>query len=53
LHVKAHVTGAHQFLDCTITDRPSCKLEEGELSSTAMTGAMFDQTRDEKKAGFA
>jgi hypothetical protein len=53
LHVKAHVTGAHQFLDCTITVQAELYFEEGELSSTAMTGAMFDQTRDEKKAGFA
>jgi len=49
---KAHVTGAHQFLDLTITVQAEQYFEEGELSSTAMTGAMFAQTGQEKKAGF-
>jgi hypothetical protein len=50
--VRGHVTGAHQFLDLTITVQSELYFEEGELSSTKMSAAMFDQTREEKKAGF-
>jgi hypothetical protein len=49
---RAHVTGAHQFLDVKITVRAEQYFEEGELSATTMSGAMFDQTKDERKAGF-
>ena len=49
---RAHVTGAHQFLDVKITVRAEQYFEEGELSTTRMSGAMFDQTKEERKAGF-
>ena len=49
---RAHVTGAHQFLDVQVTVQAELYFEEGELSSAAMTGTMFDQTPEEKKAGF-
>jgi hypothetical protein len=49
---KAHATGAHQFLDLMITVQAEQYFEEGELSASKMTGAMFAQTPEEKKAGF-
>jgi hypothetical protein len=52
LSVQAHAAGAHQFLDLRIAVVAELYFEEGELSSTAMTATMFDQTVDEKKAGF-
>ena len=36
----------------TITVQAEHYFEEGELSSTEMTGAMFAQTPEEKQAGF-
>jgi hypothetical protein len=50
--VRGHVTGAHQFLDLNITVEGELYFEEGELSSAKMTAGMFDQTPEEKKAGF-
>jgi hypothetical protein len=49
---RAHVTGAHELLDLTITVQVEHYFEEGELSSTEMSGAMFAQTPEEKQAGF-
>jgi hypothetical protein len=49
---RAHVTGAHQFLDVHITVRAELYFEEGELSSTRMSAGLFDQTAEERKAGF-
>jgi hypothetical protein len=49
---RAHVTGAHQFLDVKITVQAEHYFEEGELSASTMTGGMFDQTKEERKAGF-
>ena len=49
---RAHVTGAHQFLDVHITVRAESYFEEGELSSAKMSPGMFDQTAEERKAGF-
>jgi len=49
---RGHVRGAHQFLDVKITVRAEQYFEEGELSTTRMSGAMFDQTKEERKAGF-
>jgi hypothetical protein len=46
------VTGAHQFLDVHITVRAESYFEEGELSSAKMSPGMFDQTAEERKAGF-
>jgi hypothetical protein len=45
---RGHVTGAHQFLDLSITVNAELYFEEGELSSS-MT---LDTTPEEKKAGF-
>jgi hypothetical protein len=49
---RAHVTGAHQFLDVKITVQAEDYFEEGELSASRMSGGMFDQTKEERKAGF-
>jgi hypothetical protein len=49
---RAHVTGAHQFLDVKLTVRAEQYFEEGELSSTRKSGALFDETKEEQKAGF-
>jgi hypothetical protein len=46
------VTGAHQFLDLNIAVQGELYLEEGELSSTEMSGELFEQTKVQKKAGF-
>ena len=46
------MTGAHQFLDLTVTVKAELYFEEGELSSSRMSGKLFDQTAEEKKAGF-
>jgi hypothetical protein len=35
-----------------ITVRAEQYFEEGELSSSRMSGALFDQTKEEQKAGF-
>jgi hypothetical protein len=50
--VRGHVTGAHQFLDLNIAVQGELYLEEGELSSTEMSGELFEQTKVQKKAGF-
>jgi hypothetical protein len=50
--VRGHVTGAHQFLNLNITVQAELYFEEGELSSAKMSGKLFDQTKEEKKAGF-
>jgi len=50
--VRGHVTGAHQFLNLNITVQAELYFEEGELSSTKMSGKLFEQTKEEKKAGF-
>jgi hypothetical protein len=52
VRARAHVTGAHQLLDVKITAHTELYFEEGELSGTAMTADMFDQTQAERKAGF-
>jgi hypothetical protein len=49
---RAHVTGAHQFFDVQITVRAESYFEEGELSAARMSAGMFDQTAEERKAGF-
>jgi hypothetical protein len=49
---QAHAAGAHQFLNLRIAVVAELYFEEGELSSASMNGTMFDQTVDEKKAGF-
>jgi hypothetical protein len=50
--VRGHVTGAHQFIDLNIAVDGELYFEEGELSSAKMSAGMFDQTPEEKKAGF-
>lgn len=50
--VRGHVTGAHQFLDLIVTVKAELYFEEGELSSSRMSDKLFDQTAEEKKAGF-
>ena len=50
--VRGHVTGAHQFLNLNIAVQAELYFEEGELSSARMSGTLFDQTKEEKKAGF-
>jgi hypothetical protein len=50
--VRGHVTGAHQFLDLTVTVKAELYFEEGELTSSRMSGKLFEQTAEEKKAGF-
>jgi len=50
---QAHSVGAHQMLDLNITVRAEVYFEEGELSSTTFTNEMMEQTKEEKKAGFA
>jgi hypothetical protein len=49
---RAHVTGAHQFLNVNVVVNAELYFEEGELSSSAMSNKMFDPTTEEKKAGF-
>jgi len=49
---RGHVTGAHQFLNLNVTVQSELYFEEGELSSSAMSGKMFETTPEEKKAGF-
>jgi hypothetical protein len=49
---RGHVTGAHQFLNLNITVQAELYFEEGELSSTKMSGKLFEQTKEEEKAGF-
>jgi hypothetical protein len=49
---QGHVTGAHQFLQLQIQGGVEFYFEEGELSSSKMTGDMFDPTPEERKAGF-
>jgi len=49
---RGHVTGAHQFLDVKVAVNAELYFEEGELSSSAMSGKMFATTPEEKKAGF-
>jgi hypothetical protein len=50
--VRAHVTGAHQFLDLNVAVKGELYFEEGELSSTEMSDKLFEQTKEEKLAGF-
>jgi hypothetical protein len=50
--VRATVTGTAQPLDLNITAQAELYFEEGELLSTKMSGKLFDQTPEEKKAGF-
>jgi hypothetical protein len=50
--VRGHVTGAHQFLNLNITIQAELYFEEGELSATKMSPKLFEQTVEEKKAGF-
>jgi hypothetical protein len=50
--VRGHVAGAHQFFDLTVTVKAELYFEEGELSSSRMSGKLFEQTAEEKKAGF-
>jgi len=50
--VRGHVTGAHQFLNLNIAVQAEVYFEEGELSSAEMSGKLFEQTSEEKKAGF-
>lgn len=45
---RGHITGAHQFLDLQIEAGVEFYFEEGEL----LNPATFDQTAEEKKAGF-
>jgi hypothetical protein len=49
---KAHVSGGHQFLNVNIVIQAELYFEEGELSSTTMSDKLFEQTEEEKKAGF-
>jgi len=49
---RGHVTGAHQFLSTNLTVQAELYFEEGELSSTRMSERLFQQTQEEKKAGF-
>jgi hypothetical protein len=49
---RCHVAGAHQFLDVTVSVRAELYFEEGELSSTVESRKLFEQTKEEKKAGF-
>jgi len=49
---RAHVTGAHQFLNVNVVVNAELYFEEGELSSSTMSNKMFDRTAEEKKAGF-
>ena len=41
-----------QFLNLNITVQAELYFEEGELSSTKMSGKLFEQTKEEEKAGF-
>jgi len=50
--VRGHVIGAHQFLNLKIAIQAELYFEEGELSSSTMSGKLFEQTKEEKKAGF-
>ena len=50
--VRGRVTGAQQFFDLTVTVKAELYFEEGELSSSQMSGKLFEQTAEEKKAGF-
>jgi hypothetical protein len=45
-------TLSHEFLDVTLSVRAELYFEEGELSSTVDSPKLFQQTREEKKAGF-
>jgi hypothetical protein len=47
-HARGHVTGAHQFLDLHVEAGVEFYFEEGELLSPAM----FEETTEERKAGF-
>ena len=47
-----HVLGAPQFHDVTLSVRAELYFEEGELSSAADSPKLFQQTAEEKKAGF-
>jgi hypothetical protein len=49
---QGHVTGAHQFLQLQIQADVEFYFEEGELSSSKMTGVTFEPTPEESKAGF-
>ena len=50
--VQGRVTGATQVLTLKVDVNAELYFEEGELSSTKMTGKMFETTPAEKKAGF-
>jgi hypothetical protein len=47
-----HAMGAHEFHDVTLSVRAELHFEEGELSSTVDSPKLFQQTSEEKKAGF-
>ena len=47
-----HVVGAHEFLNVTLSVRAELYFEEGELSSSVDSPKLFQQTKEEKKAGF-
>jgi hypothetical protein len=49
---RAHVTGTPQVLNLTLVIGQELYFEEGELSSTQMSGTLFNQTAEERKAGF-
>jgi hypothetical protein len=47
-----HVVGAHEFHDVTLAVVAELYFEEGELSSSVDSPKLFQQTTEEKKAGF-
>jgi hypothetical protein len=47
-----HVAGAHDFHDVTLSVVAELYFEEGELSSPVDSPKLFQQTTEEKKAGF-
>jgi hypothetical protein len=49
---RCHVTGAHQFLNVNLSVRAELYFEEGELLSARSSKKLFQQTAEEKKAGF-
>ena len=49
---RCHSVGAHQMRDLHLTVQAELYFEEGELSSSAFTSEMMNQTKAEKAAGF-
>jgi len=49
---RCHSVGAHQMRELNLTVRAELYFEEGELSSSAFTSEMMNQTKEEKAAGF-